>query len=101
MKYEQLDARLRIEALALIRASLGDHREKFEYCEIAENLAVFEEGLPKAQTLRPRDPRHLEFLKELRIVTRDRDGYKLNVKAQADLNKPILMWDWNVPGSRR
>jgi hypothetical protein len=96
MRYaEQLDLRLETEARALVCASLGDH-EDFEYVRLAQDLCVFEGGRPQAKALHPSDRRHLEFLRELQIVKPDGKGFRLNVKVNTEVRRPVLAWDWNA-----
>ncbi len=96
MQYaEQLDLRLATEARALIRASLGDH-EDFEYVRLAASLCVFEDGRPQAKVLHPADRRHLEFLRELQIVKAGGKGFRLNVKVNTEVRRPVLAWDWSA-----
>ena len=96
MQYaEQLDLRLATEARALIRASLGDH-EDFEYVRLAASLCVFEDGRPQAKALHPADRRHLEFLRELQIVKAGGKGFRLNVKVNTEVRRPVLAWDWSA-----
>ena len=96
MQYsQQLDLRLETEARALVRASLGDH-EHFEYVRLARDLCVFEDGRPQAKALHPADCRHLEFLRELQIVKADGKGFRLNVRINAEVERPVLAWDWSA-----
>jgi hypothetical protein len=93
---KQLDARLREEALALVRVSLGSN-EDFEYIRTAAALCEFEAGRPKGFLVCPRDPRSLAFLRELQIVKSEPDGFRLNIKVNTSLGRPMLAWDWE-PG---
>jgi hypothetical protein len=96
MQYlEQLDLRLESEARALIYASLGRH-EDFEYVKLAEDLCAFEGGRPQAKELHPVDRRHLEFLRELRIVKADGKCFRLNIKVNTEVERPVLAWDFNA-----
>lgn len=93
MKYlDQLDMRLETEALALIHASLGDR--DFEYVKLAEELCAFEAGRPRAKELHPVDRRHLEFLRELRIVRADGKCFILNIRVNKEVERPMLAWDF-------
>jgi hypothetical protein len=95
MNYIQtLDRRLESEARALVHASLGDH--DFEYVKLAQDLCIFEGGRPQAKALHPVDRRHLEFLRELRIVKADGKYFRLTIKVNAEVERPVLAWDFNA-----
>ncbi len=89
---KQLDLRLETEARALIHASLGDHDS--EYVKLAEDLCAFEGGRPQARKLHPVDRRQLEFLRELRIVKADGKCFRLNIKVNTEVERPMLAWDF-------
>jgi hypothetical protein len=92
MKFiDQLDARLRAEARALVRVSLGT--KDFQYVRTAEALCDFRNGEPRTHLLVPSDPRTIPFLRELQIIRRVEGGWQLNVSVQ-DMGAPLLMWDW-------
>lgn len=99
MRFQKdLDERLKAEALALVGLSLGDH-DDFEYVRIAKVLCEFRNGEPRAKFVIAGDPRSLAFLRDLQIVKRKRAEsggieHLLNLKVNADPNRPLLMWDW-------
>jgi hypothetical protein len=93
MNYIQmLDHRLESEARALVHASLGDH--DFEYVKLAEDLCAFEDGRPQAKEIHPVDRRHLAFLCELRVVRAEGKAFRLNIKVNMEVERPILAWDF-------
>jgi hypothetical protein len=86
-----LDARLRTEALALVRLTLGLH--DFEYIRIARSLCYFRDGVPIA--VRATGTRGEEFLQELQVIHEDGKGnVSLNLRANDRADQPLLWWNW-------